>query len=83
MGEELRSCNEPSDLPARTTVVWQPNAKIRHWKVQWCMRLQPDKVLMDMQDDTAVEVMQLLSLDLSTTSLAVNVVDQVGWMICL
>ena len=47
------------------------------------MRLQPDKVLMDIQDDTAVEVMQLLSLDLSTTSLAVNVVDQVGWMICL
>ncbi|CAE7235882.1 tipC, partial [Symbiodinium sp. CCMP2456] len=30
-------------------------------------------VLMDIQDDTAVEVMQLLSLDLSTTSLAVNV----------
>ena len=30
---------------------------------------------MDIQDDTTVEVMQLLSLDLSTTSLAVNV----GW----
>ena len=49
----------------------------------WCLRLQPDKVLMDIQDDTAVEVMQLLSLDLSTTSLAVNVgwgVDQVERM---
>ena len=37
--------------------------------------LYGDQVLMDIQDDTATEPMQLLHLDLSTTSLAVNVVS--------